>query len=219
VVVYRDLDTGQLDWQVCEKIQDFFNQDIPLAMGIDIPIGLPEAGARPCDLQTRRLLGPRRGSSVFPAPIRPVLGAVDYPQACRIRQEVEGKKISKQTWNITPKIREVDDLLRRNPGLQGRLREVHPEVCFYFMAGGQPLEEGKRTQAGYAARLRLLRDHFGDIVAAAVEGRDRQACAADDILDALAALWTAERILRCEAVTLPEDPPLDRSGLRMEIVV
>ena len=183
------------------------------------PIGLPEVGARPCDLEARRLLGPRRGSSVFPAPIRRVLEAEDYRQACRIRQEVEGKKISKQTWNITNKIREVDRLLREDPSLQNRVHEVHPEVCFTFMAGGSPLEEGKRTVAGQAARFDLLRAHFGEVVQTAVAGKDHQACAVDDILDAFAALWTAERIDKGWAVRLPKDPPQDRVGLRMEIVV
>jgi hypothetical protein len=40
----------------------------------------------------------------------------------------------------------------------------------------------------------------------------------DDILDAFAALWTAERIAPGEAVTLPEVPPRDRHGLPMEMV-
>ena len=40
----------------------------------------------------------------------------------------------------------------------------------------------------------------------------------DDLLDAFAALWTAERILRGEAITVPKVPPEDRYGLRMEMV-
>ena len=47
-------------------------QPEPLIIAIDIPIGLPEAGPRMCDIEARKLLGPRR-SSVFPAPIRPAL--------------------------------------------------------------------------------------------------------------------------------------------------
>ena len=39
------------------------------ALAIDIPIGIPEAGARPADREARALLGPRR-NSVFPAPVR-----------------------------------------------------------------------------------------------------------------------------------------------------
>ena len=39
----------------------------------------------------------------------------------------------------------------------------------------------------------------------------------DDILDAFAALWSAERLLRGEAITLPVEPELDATGLAMEI--
>ncbi|WP_424184785.1 DUF429 domain-containing protein [Actinokineospora sp. G85] len=45
-------------------------------VGVDIPLGLPAAGPRPCDLLARGRLGPAR-SSVFLAPVRGVLGAAD----------------------------------------------------------------------------------------------------------------------------------------------
>src|SRR5207247_765617 len=45
---------------------------------VDIPIGLTDGPARQCDVEARRLLGPGRGSSVFPAPVRAALGASDY---------------------------------------------------------------------------------------------------------------------------------------------
>jgi len=44
------------------------------AAGIDIPIGLPESEPRWCDVEARSMIGPRR-SSVFPAPLRGLLGA------------------------------------------------------------------------------------------------------------------------------------------------
>src|SRR5437870_3658001 len=47
------------------------------AVGIDIPIGLPDAGPRACDVEARRRLGPRR-SSVFPAPRRALLPCRDW---------------------------------------------------------------------------------------------------------------------------------------------
>jgi predicted RNase H-like nuclease len=50
-------------------------------MGIDMPIGLSEDGARACDVEARRLLGPAH-SSVFPAPVRPVLATHSYADAC-----------------------------------------------------------------------------------------------------------------------------------------
>ena len=42
-------------------------------------------------------------------------------------------------------------------------------------------------------------------------------CANDDLLDALAVLWTAERYLRNEAQPLPGETERDERGLRMEI--
>ena len=40
----------------------------------------------------------------------------------------------------------------------------------------------------------------------------------DDILDAIAALWTAHRISNGTAETLPDPPPRDEVGRPMEIV-
>jgi hypothetical protein len=40
----------------------------------------------------------------------------------------------------------------------------------------------------------------------------------DDILDALAAAWTAAAAVLRHVVTLPEHPATDRKGLRMEIL-
>ena len=91
---------------------------------IDIPIGLLDHGARPCDVEARRLLGKARGSSVFPSPIRAMLDAGTWEEACRRRVEEEGKKCSKQVAGILPKILEVDEEM--TPGTQHRVREGHP---------------------------------------------------------------------------------------------
>ena len=50
------------------------------------------------------------------------------------------------------------------------------------------------------------------------EAYPRKVLSSDDILDAFAGLWTAERIYKGEAKTLPENPPVDPMGLRMEMV-
>src|SRR5262245_26357278 len=44
------------------------------AIGIDIPIGLPDTGRRQADVLAYTLVGPRR-SSVFMTPVRAALGA------------------------------------------------------------------------------------------------------------------------------------------------
>jgi predicted RNase H-like nuclease len=189
----------------------------PDVLAIDVPIGLLERGARECDRAARALLGARRGS-VFPAPPRDVLRAASWEAACAIRAGLEGKRMSQQAWGIVAKIREVDDALRREPARAQWVREVHPELCFARWRGAPPAHPKKKA-AGRAERLALVAAHFGAAAFPAARQRHpRRDVADDDLLDALAALWSAERILRGEAITLPASPPLDAFGLRMEIV-
>ena len=217
--VCKNLDSGEVTGQVYRGIYELvFRQSEPLMLAIDIPIGLPDAGARQCDRAARRILKPGRASSVFPAPIRPLLAAGSYQEACQIRLAVDGRKISKQLWQILPKIREIDDLLLQNVRLQTRLREVHPELSFTALNDGKPMAFWKKRPEGFAERLPLLKGHFGDAVEQALATRNPAECSPDDVLDAFAALWTAERIVRGEAQVLPEQPEKDRFGLRMEMV-
>jgi predicted RNase H-like nuclease len=195
-----------------------YSQPILQLITLDIPIGLPEAGPRECDRKARRLLGPGRASSVFPAPIRPVLGAANYGEACNLRFQVEGKKLSLQTWAIIRKIQDVDTVLRQDRELQTRVREIHPEVSFYVLAGERPLQYSKKRKAGREERRRLLEPVFGRWLHSALAERDRLASAEDDVLDAFVALWTAERIALGVSQTIPVVPPLDTFGLRMEMV-
>jgi len=189
----------------------------PDVFAIDIPIGLTETGARRCDEEARALLGPRR-TSVFPAPIRAVLEARDLAEGRAISRKVQGKSISSQLWSIVPKIREVDALLRADPSARRCVREVHPEVSFAAW-NGKPMQHPKKSAAGRAERRALVDGYFGgdafDAVRRQLRVRD---VAHDDVLDAFAALWTAERILRGEARTVPAEPPVDAVGQRMEIV-
>jgi predicted RNase H-like nuclease len=190
----------------------------PAVLAIDVPIGLPEQGSRRCDEEARRRLGARR-ASVFPAPPRGVLAAGSWREACEARQRIEGKRISRQAWAIAPKVREVDELLRADPSLRARVREVHPELCFLAWSG-RPMRHSKKRAAGRAERRELVDGYFGrDAFAETRRPFRRSDVADDDLLDAFAALWTAERILSGDARVLPERPPLDACGLAMEIVL
>lgn len=170
------------------------HQPAAQVIALDIPIGLPDQGARACDLAARQILGRPRASSVFPAPIRPVLAATSYTAACQIRSRIEAKKLSIQAWGIMPKICEVDEALRHDPALLTTVHEVHPEVSFFFLGGGQPCQHSKKSSTGRAERRRLLAPFFGAWLTAALAERRQLGSAEDDILDAFAALWTAERI-------------------------
>jgi len=186
---------------------------------IDIPIGLPNSGRRTCDIEARKKLG-KRGSSVFAAPCREALEAGTYRQACRINKRVNGVKLSIQTWNICSKIREIDTWLRNNPTVQPKVRESHPELCFWALAGRYAMAHSKKTAAGFEERYGILESNCpqtGPIVHQALNQFRRKDLARDDILDAIVLAVSA----RCPAKsikTLPVDPPRDKKGLPMQLV-
>ncbi|MGE5258009.1 MAG: DUF429 domain-containing protein [Hyphomicrobiales bacterium] len=220
ILVGQDLGTGVVSCQRCSTAAEIFYRTPELdIIALDMPIGLTEKGPRLCDQEARKLLRGGRASSVFPAPIRAVLSAKTYTQACKIRYDAERKKMSRQAWAITPKIREIDDLLRRDPLLRAKTREVHPEICFYHLAGREPCRFAKKNADGRTERRRLLEPHFGKWLARALAERSSLSpCTEDDVLDAFAALWSAERIATGRAAILPAERLTDSSGLRMEIL-
>lgn len=177
-------------------------------VGVDMPIGLAERGPRACDVEARARLGPRR-SSVFPAPVRDVLGAADHRDAVARSRAATGKGVSVQTWNLVAKILDVDSNVA--PG--DPVFEVHPELSLATLAGA-PLTTRKKTPEGRAERLDLLVGPFPDVaerLAAKPSG-----CAPDDVVDAYAVLWTTRRIAEGTAVTLG-DGACDARGLVMAV--
>jgi predicted RNase H-like nuclease len=169
-------------------------------IGIDMPIGMPSAGYRDCDLAARAILG-RRAACVFLTPPRSALDAADYAAACAAARLVNGKAISRQTWNLLPRIRALDSVAD-----DPRLIEVHPEVSFTLMTGA-PLPP-KATPDGQAARLEALGRWF-DVD----PPRGRLLI---DALDALAVAWTATRWHSGSAIVL--GGTLDAKGRPMRIV-
>lgn len=150
-------------------------------VGIDIPIGLPAAGARRrADLAARRFVGPR-SSSVWLTPPREVLES----------EWSAGLGVSLQAHGMRKRIFAVER------AADARFREVHPEVVFAFLNGRRPLAS-KRTWEGLQVRLALL-DGVG------IRPPPLRV-PADDLFDAAAVAWTARRIAAGEALTLPEDP-------------
>ncbi len=182
------------------------------AVAVDIPIGLAATGPRACDTEARLRLGPRR-SSVFPAPVRAVLGSRTYEEACARSREASGKALSKQLYNIVAKIAEVDAV--QSPDLQRRLFEASPELSLAVMQGDAPMQHSKRTADGRAERIAVLHEHFGVDVPALLEARASGA-QPDDVLDALALAWTARRYADGSCLRLGGE--VDATGLRMEIV-
>jgi predicted RNase H-like nuclease len=179
-------------------------------VAIDIPIGLADRSARACDVHARRFIR-NRGSSVFPAPLRPLIHLHDYAEANRISNELQGRGISKQGFAIYPKVAQIDRVLQRHHELRGRVYEIHPEVSFTMWNDGVPLAASKHTKEGIAAR-RALAEHFFPEVPLPPRGAKE-----DDLLDALAALWSAHRIAQGRSQSLG-DAHVDVTGLPLRIV-
>ena len=211
---------GECHFGVLDKYSDIglFANHAKLTL-VDIPIGLLSSGnpRRLCDTAARKAISPR-GSSVFPAPARAALREHSYAEGSEANRQAVGKKLSKQTWNIVPKIREVDDYMR-SQDLQAKVREMHPEVAFWALNDRKPLHFGKKKQEGREERLEILTRFLpsaADCYENALNAYKRKDVAADDILDAMVGAVTAMHYP--EIKTLPEKPITDEEGLVMEIV-
>jgi predicted RNase H-like nuclease len=193
------------------SISELLDRESVVAAGIDIPIGLPDSGPRPCDVEARAMLGPRR-SSVFPAPIRPLLPLTTWAEANALSRTLNGKGLSQQAFAIIDKIREVDSLI--TPELQNKVVEVHPEVCFAELAG-RPMRHHKATAEGCTERLEVLRPEFSNldhVVEVRLPGTQP-----DDVVDAVVAAWSARRFAAGKHRRLGGDT--DGTGLRMEMII
>src|SRR2546426_1000448 len=188
--------------ELIESFDALLRRDELALIVIDVPIGLLDAGSRRCDVIARKLVG-RRRSSVYPAPIRNMLGAVNYEDACLRRYEVEKKKCSVQLFAILPTIREVDAQLV--PQAQSRVREGHPELSFALLNGGLPMSYAKKRPQGRDERLSLLVRQFPDIHQQ--NGILALPAAGPDVVDAYVLLWTARRVRDGSGRIIPERPP------------
>jgi predicted RNase H-like nuclease len=187
IQITRDTITGAIESQCFPDAKTMVSQHPqPQVLTIDVPIGLLDAGARNCDREARAVLG-RRKNSVFTAPLRPMLPAETWEEACGIRESIEGKRITKQVWGILPKVREVDELMIERSDLREWVHEVHPEVCFWAWKG-EPMSHPKRKKPGRHERLEPVVDHFGnEPFQSARQLYYKEDVADDDILDAFAA--------------------------------
>lgn len=185
--------------------------------GIDIPIGLPDTGPREADFSARAFLKPPRASSVFPCPVWAAVGASSWEEMNAITRKVSGCGASKQSYAILRKVREVNNLVRGNHAAASCFIEVHPEVSF---AGwrGQPMQFSKKKPQGKSERRELISAYFGADALSAIEGSLKGLKVPfDDIADAFAALWSAERYSQGKAVSLPNRHVYDSQGLPMVI--
>jgi len=163
-------------------------------IAVDVPIGF---GPRRADAAARAYLT-GAASTVFTTPAREVLELRFGP----------GLGVSAQAHALGPRILHVTQLAHADT----RFREVHPEVSFREMNGKQPLRYRKKSAGGALERIDLLREEGIELnrVVAAAE------VPLDDVLDAAAAAWTAQRVSVGQARPLPA-PPEEVAGYEVAI--
>jgi len=218
---YFRFEDGVGTFGVAASIGEILDRAPPGACAlIDIPIGLKERGKteRECDLLARAMLRPTRHSSVFPAPCRQALKQPDYAAAAAKNRQITGRALSRQSWGIAQKIREVDDYLRASERARGLLHEAHPEVVFCGLAGG-PMSANKSTRDGFTERMTVLQMYEPDAktwVASAFLAHGGFDVARDDVVDAYALALCAKHSGHWRR--LPAETVTDPKGLPMHIV-
>jgi predicted RNase H-like nuclease len=174
---------------------------------IDIPIGLPHAGYRNCDIQARVWLGP----SVFPGARRDIWRFTSQAAANEHYWDCEGMGmgISCQLLNIGKKIKEVDDIITSRR--QRVLCETHPELIFWTQNGRNPLDK-KKSAIGRKQRIAILKNMGFKNIEAMLERRSGTGIGRDDLIDACACAIAAR-----DAKLTIGDTMRDAHGLRMEM--
>lgn len=192
-------------------------------IAVDMPIGLPERagrGGRGPESHVRPHLGERQ-SSVFSLPSRSAVYELDYGDACKAALATSDppRKVSKQAFFLFSKIREIDQLMRADPGLGRRVFEVHPELAFWRLNGERAVHLPKKVksaahQPGLALRRAILVSHgFPE----AFLDKAPRGAGADDLLDACVNALIARRLHAGLARPFPDPPLSDAFGLTMAI--
>ena len=209
-VAYRQKD-GKVNLTLVRNLNEFMER-FPEAthIAIDMIIGLPDKaykGGRTAEKEARKLLSPR-GSVVFSSPCRDAVYADNYQEALTInrRSSSDHVGLSKQSFNISSKIKEVDLFIRTHTGVHSRIYETHPELSFWEMNQKTPLYS-KHSKEGREQRVALLKES---------KLLPNMKLTKDD-LDALACLWSAIRIQKKQANSIPYKVPRDRLSLPMKI--
>ena len=174
-------------------------------VAVDIPIGVVD-GSRRSDRAAQDFLregGRGTWQSIFPTPERAVVEAFEagrsHAEAMTAQRTTGRPGTSIQAWNLIAKMLEVRDALRDRPGR--RIVEAHPE-CSLRMLDASIGATSKKTGRGVGLRMRALAAVF-DLpdLADAPPG-----VPVDDLLDAAAVAWTAQRLVHRTATQLPGEP-------------
>jgi predicted RNase H-like nuclease len=185
------------------ELKNFFKNESQLIIGIDMPVVLSEVIPRQADQLARKLLS-KKASSVFTAPTPEMLDQPNYEKASLVSKRLFGKSMSLQSWYLFPKIKDVQTMIHHE---DIQIYEIHPELSFRAMNNEQVILESKKSPEGFAIRNSLLTQHFKNFIFEEIRRQYARKYVMDnDILDALAVLWSAKRIQANQASYLPQAP-------------
>jgi predicted RNase H-like nuclease len=213
LVVESSLNLKEQSWRIAPNWNAIGSDAQVIA--VDMPIGISGSGVRQCEVEARSILTPF-ASRVFKTLPRGALrfAQKDWALANQWAKDQNCGGISKQIWNIRPKMIEIDRAI--TPGMQKRIFEAHPELAFARLNGGRALVS-KHSGAGLKLRKQMLVRAGFVKLGEWLQNLRGSGAKADDLLDACALVLTARHILRGKAQMLPLRAERDPRGLRMAI--
>lgn len=185
---------------------------------VDMPIGLDEElmkGGRVVDREARGMLLKNK-SSIFNPPSRLALKAKDYQEANKINKE-QGMGLSKQSWFLFKKIKEIDTILeiKNRP----EIFESHPELVFQVMKGGA-IETKKNTQEGLKERIDILKENgFDKEFIEKFINKKNSFYKNDDFIDSCSLFWSAKRVVKNNEIQIPNKIIKDKKGIIMQMKI
>lgn len=208
---------NELQFEKFEKFNDIKLKNFKLIL-VDIPIGLDtdlKKGGRIVDNLARKKLLTNK-SSVFNAPSRLVLSAGNYEEANKINK-TKGMGLSKQSWNLVKKIKEVDDYIKNSE--ETIIFESHPEIIFQTMKEDK-ITTKKKNIEGIIERRNLLEKKGLNkaFIKENLEARD-SFYKKDDFIDACSLFWSASRVALNKEIRIPDKIFTDADGIIMQIRV
>lgn len=189
---------------------------------IDMPMGLKSVGKeeRRCDVEARKFLKKKK-MSIFPMASRQAVYTHSYEEANIVNREILGKGLSKQSYNLFPKIREVDFFIEKNPLILNSICEGHPELSFARLSGSE-MVYSKKTQEGYDERLTLIKRYIPHAEEAISHFRSlyrTTTLVKDDILDAVILALAATSKTYNNYKIVPSEEEVDMRGISMKIFI
>lgn len=186
---------------------------------IDMVIGFQSCAddVRP-DPFARKIIA-QRASTIFAVPSRQAIYETEKEAQIAANMAALNKSLGAQTRAIIPKMRELDEFLNAHGNYKNVIRESHPEVCFCRLNSSVVMSK-KSEMDGLQERCEILQRYIPDLNCEEIlHTAKRLHCNADDVVDAICLMVTANLDTQGKAESIPESVQKDACGLDMQMVI